>query len=137
MRKVIMEKLTLELPAMYGDHHVIEVRRLLLEIPGVVEVYASSAFQLVEVTYDPAKVNDLEIKEKLDNAGYLGEWSMVMEPAIAVSGRKGEQDPFFRHTTVYEQTRQNVSFAQDVAYAGRPLWPCPGMGIVKGMHEEE
>ena len=35
-----MEVLTLELPAMYGDHHVVEVRRILLEIPGVDNVYA-------------------------------------------------------------------------------------------------
>jgi len=30
-----MEVLSLELPAMYGDHHVVEVRRLLFELPGV------------------------------------------------------------------------------------------------------
>ncbi len=51
-----MEKYTLDLPTMYGDHHVLEVRRILLEIPGIQDVYASSAFRAVEVTYDPAEV---------------------------------------------------------------------------------
>ena len=37
---------------MYGDHHVVEVRRLLLEMPGVTDVYASSSFQVVEVAFD-------------------------------------------------------------------------------------
>ena len=41
-----MKTLSLELPAMYGDHHVIEVRRILLEIDGVKDVYASSSFQV-------------------------------------------------------------------------------------------
>lgn len=129
-----MEKLTIELPNMYGDHHVIEVRRILLEIPGVQDVYASSAFRVVEVTYDSAKVNDLEIKIKLDQAGYLGEWTPTTETGIATP--KNGNEGFFRHTTVYEQTRLVVSFAQNTTIIGRPLWPCPGMGIIKGMDEE-
>ena len=130
-----MEKFTLELPTMYGDHHVIEVRRILLALPGVVDVYASSAFQVVEVTYDPAQINDLQIKMKLDEAGYLGEWSIVTEPEAAAS-QQG-RDQFSRHTTVYEQTKQVISFAQQVPYIGRPLWPCPGMGVIKTMDETE
>ena len=30
-----MQKVTYETPALYGDHHVLEVRRILLELPGV------------------------------------------------------------------------------------------------------
>ena len=41
-----MNKVTIDLPSMYGDHHVQEVRRLLFDLDGVEEVYASSAFQL-------------------------------------------------------------------------------------------
>lgn len=133
-----MAKLTLELPTLYGDHHVTEVRRLLLEMPGVEEVYASSAFQVVEVTYDPAKVNDLEIQVRLDAAGYLGEWSIPAEVGVAPYGR-GEDRSAFRHTAVYETTRQVVSFARAVptvsASSGRPLWTCPGMGVIKKMED--
>lgn len=130
-----MQTKVFETPALYGDHHVIEVRRILLETPGVADVYASSAFHVVEVTYDPEKINDLEIALKLDQAGYLGEWSPVAETGAAADtdGKRG----FTRHTAIYEQTRQTVSFAQNVSYLGRPLWPCPGMGILRGMNEEK
>ena len=30
-----MQKVTYETPSLYGDHHVTEVRRILLELPGV------------------------------------------------------------------------------------------------------
>ena len=66
---------------MYGDHHVIEVRRLLLELPGVQDVYASSAFQVVEVTYDPAQLDAGAITARLDEAGYLGDLLVPVIPA--------------------------------------------------------
>lgn len=129
-----METKTFEVPALYGDHHVTEVRRILLELAGVTDVYASSAFQIVEVTYDEKKINNLEIAVKLDEAGYLGEWTLPIELGTAAQQGDG-QKPFFRHTTTYETTKQTVSFAQRVNYQGRPLWHCPGMGPVK-MEEE-
>jgi copper chaperone CopZ len=131
-----MKKVTFEIPAMYGDHHVQEVRKLLLGIAGVGDVYASSAFRVVEVTYDPAKVTDLDISVKLDAAGYLGEWTMTAEPGVAIT-ELGGQGSFFRHTAIYEQSRQVVGFSQKVGYEGRPLWPCPGMGVIRGMMDEE
>lgn len=129
-----MEIKTFETPALYGDHHVSEVRRILLELEGVTDVYASSAFQIVEVTYDEKKINDLQIAVKLDEAGYLGEWTIPIEMGTAAQQGDG-QKPFFRHTTTYETTKQTVSFAQRVSYQGRPLWHCPGIGAVK-MDEE-
>jgi copper chaperone CopZ len=133
-----MKKYTVELPTMYGDHHVLEVRRLLLELHGVVDVYASSCFGIVEVTYDPALINDLEIAMKLDEAGYLGEWSVPVETGVAAPELAIK--PFFRHTAVYESTRQVVSFAQHVGdaatFSGRPLWHCPGMGAIKTRMED-
>lgn len=131
-----MQKVTYETPSLYGDHHVIEIRRILFELPGVTEVYASSAFQVVEVSYDPEKINDLEIAMKLDEAGYLGEWTIPIETgAVAYQAAEGNK-PYFRHTAAYEQTHEMVSFAQNVAYLGRPLWPCPGMGIISKPMEE-
>lgn len=131
-----MEVLSLELPAMYGDHHVVEVRRLLLEMPGVEDVYASSGFRAAEITYDPEKVSAEDIKDKLDKAGYIGELPIPEEvPAESAStgnGRKG----FFRHTAAFETTKKVVSFGQIVNYEGRALWPCPGMTPLTGMDEE-
>jgi len=127
-----METKTFEAPALYGDHHVTEVRRILFELEGVMDVYASSAFQTIEVRYDEKKINDLQIAMKLDEAGYLGEWTIPIELGVAQGDGK---KPFFRHTATYETTKQTVSFAQKVMYEGRPLWHCPGMGTLK-MDEE-
>jgi len=124
-----MQTMTLEAPALYGDHHVSEVRRVLLEIPGVQEVYASSAFRIIEVSYEPETVKPATINEKLEEAGYLGEMPIAMETGIAVEKKDG--DGTFRHTAVYESVKQTVSFAQNVQNQGRPLWPCPGIGAVK------
>lgn len=131
----VVETLIFELPTMYGDHHVIEVRRLLLEMPGVKDVYASSSFHTVEVEYDEAAVTPDLMMEKLDQAGYLGELPVPVEQGATSAPQNGEK-PFFRHTAAYEQAGRDVSFAQSIPYAGRPLWPCPGMGPI-GKYEEE
>jgi copper chaperone CopZ len=130
-----MENKTFEVPAMYGDHHVSEVRRILLEIPGVEDVYASSAFRIVEVSYDTNKISESELQAKLEKAGYLGEWLLNTESGKAVGSGEGS-GTFMRHTMVNEQVKQVVGFSQKVSNQGRPLWPCPGMGPIRGMDEE-
>ncbi len=130
-----MEKITIEIPTMYGDHHVLEVRKILLAIPGVKDVYASSCFGIVQVEYDPKLTNDIEIKMKLDEAGYLGEWTIPAEYTSSLEAVQ-EKPQFFRHTEVFESTKSVVSFAQIVSYSGRPLWPCPGMGLIREKMEE-
>ena len=124
-----METKTFEAPALYGDHHVTEVRRILQGLTGVSDVYASSAFQVIEVTFDPEKISAEEITTQLENAGYLGELPLISETGIAVEKKEG--DSAFRHTAVHETVKGTVSFAQSVRYTGRPLWPCPGLGPVK------
>lgn len=129
-----MKTLTLDLPTLYGDHHVIEVRRLLLELPGVEDVYASSAFRAVEVTYDPGQVGEEAITGTLDSAGYLGDLLVPEETATPATETNGKP-VYFRHTMAFDGTGRTVSFGQSVAYTGRPLWPCPGVGPLK-MDEE-
>lgn len=129
-----METIKFETPALYGDHHVSEVRRILLELTGVGDVYASSAFQIIEVTFDPSKIKAEQIKARLQEAGYLGEIPILMEAGVAVEKKEG--DGFFRHTAVYETVKSTISFAQRVDYGGRPLWPCPGMGPIRKVEEE-
>jgi len=129
-----METITFEAPALYGDHHVMEVRRILLELAGVAEVYASSAFQIIEVQFDPKKIKAEQVKACLEEAGYLGELPMLVETGIAVEKKEG--DNFFRHTAVHETLKGTVSFAQRVDHDNsRPLWPCPGLGPVKMVEE--
>lgn len=132
-----METYALDVPTMFGDHHVIAVRELLLKLPGISDVYASSSFHLVEVRYDPEKLSPEVIKKKLEDAGYLGELSTPAETSVPATEKQADQPKFFRHTAAYAQTRQTVSFAQKLPTAARPLWPCPGMGPVKAFKEEE
>jgi len=131
-----METLNLELPAMYADHHVIEVRRILYEITGVDDVYASSSFRSVEVKFDSNKVSAEEITSRLDDAGYIGDLPSPVE-AGAAEYHTENGSSFIRHTSVYENTRHTVSFAQSVSYSGRPLWPCPGLGPIQAIKQEE
>jgi copper chaperone CopZ len=121
-----MKKITLELPAMYGDHHVQEVRRILSGIEGVSEIYASSSFRIVDITFDSKKTKKKDIEEKLEKAGYSGDLEIPSEGNIPAT--EGKDEKYFRHTSAYEQTRHTVSFRQNMGYEGRPLWPCPGIG---------
>lgn len=131
-----MRKVTFDTPAIYGDHHVKEVRQILAQIPGVQDIYASSAFHIVEVTYDETLVTEADLAARLDAAGYFGDFLFAQERGVAASieGERGRS--FFRHTQVFETTRQVVSFSQNVNTMGRPLWNCPGFGVIKkGMDE--
>ena len=130
-----MKEISLDLPTMYGDHHVTEVRRLLLEMAGVQDVYASSGFRIAESQYDETTIDPEAIREKLEEAGYLGELPIPVERG-ALEERKNGDKPFFRHTAAYEQTGSTVGFAQKVPFASRPLWPCPGMGPINKPEEE-
>lgn len=125
-----MEQLTLNLPAMYADHHVTEVRRILFELAGVDSVYASSSFQVVEVSFDPAQIDADAITATLEDAGYLDAPVVPVEKKFSL-GDEGPDERFFRHTEAYANVGNTVSFAQQVNYTGRPLWPCPGMGVIK------
>lgn len=121
-----MPTLTLQVPQMYGDHHVVAVRNLLSAMPGVEDVYASSAFRVVEITFDQTQVGEDALRAALQEAGYLQEMPMVDESAAGSNG-EGQAKPLFRHSASSAQTGQVVSFRQTVPYAGQPLWPCPGM----------
>jgi copper chaperone CopZ len=124
-----METKAFETPALYGDHHVSEVQSILKELPGIKDVYASSAFRAIEVTFDEKEITADKIAARLEDAGYLGEVPMLAETGIAVEKKEG--DGVFRHTAVYNTVKNTVSFAQTVQHQGRPLWPCPGLGAVK------
>lgn len=132
-----MEALSINLPAMYGDHHVTDVRRILFELPGVADVYASSAHHMAIVQFDPDKVEKQAILDRLGQAGYLQEMQIPVESSTPAYGRDETSEAFFRHTASHVQTKTTVSFAQDVNNGGRPLWPCPGMGLVATGELEE
>jgi copper chaperone CopZ len=130
-----MKTITLELPSLFADHHVIEIRRLLLETAGVEDVYASSAFQVVEITFDPVKVTEEALTSTLKDAGYLGSMNLPAEAGVAGYQHQGVET-YFRHTASFEATRKVIGFTQQINYTGRPLWNCPGIGVIKQKMEE-
>ena len=78
-----MKKVALEVPTLWADHHVLKVRDALTGLEGVEDVYASSAWKQVLVTYDDAKVDGAAIEEALVGAGYPvgeGEMPVVVQP---------------------------------------------------------
>lgn len=117
-----------EIPTMFGDHHVREVRKLLQTLPGIDEIYASSSFQFLELSYDESKVGEEQISTLLEEAGYLGDF-LAPEETNRPATEEHDQN-IFRHTEAFRQTRK-VSFHREYVPTGRPLWPCPGMGPVK------
>jgi hypothetical protein len=127
-----MTSFVLDVPAMYADHHVLEVRRLLLDLPGVEAVEASSAFRAVEVALGNGTTED-DVRRVLDEAGYLAELEMPAESGNPAAGPQG--DTYFRHSSAYESAGDAISFGQDVLQVGRPLWPCPGFGPPRTMQE--
>lgn len=75
-----MEKLVLQVPAMYADHHVLAVRQALSKLAGVDNVEASSSLKLVRLAYDPAKIDPTRIQEALEAAGYGSKEEMLSQP---------------------------------------------------------
>jgi hypothetical protein len=117
-----MQNVTFQTPAVYGDHHVLEVRKLLTVLPGVTEVYASSCFHRVEIGFDPTQITADTLRAKLGEAGYLDDLPSPSEVSAVFPKRLA---------TSYEQVRNTVSFSQVVVVQDRPAWPCPGMGILR------
>ena len=86
-----MEKLQLNVPHMWADHHVLKVRALLTAMPGVQDVIASSAFRTVALSYDSALVNPDTIMAALEKAGYPvatnGAGAIAETVPVATGGR--------------------------------------------------
>ncbi len=123
-----MKNKTIELPTMYGDHHVLAVREILQTLPGITHIYASSSFHMLEIEYDETQLTLDQVEAALDKAGYLGTLPIPTETAVPATENNGQT--YFRHTVAFEQTGKSVGFTQKVVDNGRPLWPCPGMGLI-------
>ncbi|NLS79890.1 MAG: cation transporter [Chloroflexi bacterium] len=97
-----MASITLSAPAMYADHHVLRVREALSALAGVQEVYASSAWQSVVVSYDSAKIAPAAIADALAQAGYGDQQGT---PILAGEGEQ-YQDPAWEGAPI-RATRTN------------------------------
>ncbi len=80
-----MDKLVLNVPTLWADHHVLRVREALGRLNGIEDVYASSAWKQVLVTFDAAKTNRAAIEQALAEAGYpvdQGETPVLVQPGL-------------------------------------------------------
>jgi copper chaperone CopZ len=106
-----MGELTLTVPAMYADHHVLKVRSLLAALPGVSDVLASAAFRAVSVEFDPARTSADNIVGELTVAGYPPENGAGQVPA------EGEWKPPERNWDILGK-RATQTNAADLALSG-------------------
>lgn len=119
-----MEQLTLNLPTLYGDHHVLRVRRLVLALPGVAEVQASAARQELVVAFDPARLSLDSLESILEENGY--------PPGGPLPGVIGYLDDL-RHVAAME----HAAPASEHKYSTpSPLGACPGLEhrVIEGEH---
>ena len=115
-----------EIPTMFGDHHVREVRRILLELPGIDDIYASSSFQFLQLDYDESKV-----KEDRDHirsgTGWLLSEIFYLRGRPTWPANETVEPNLFRHTEAFSQTKK-VSFHQ-VEHRLTKAVPC-GLALV-------
>ena len=121
-----MEKLTLRMPAMYGDHHVTKVRQIITALPGVAQVQASAARQQIVVMFDPARLSADSIISALSSGGY---------PPGEAPGPSGPvaQGGDLRHVAATEQAEA----VREAKYqTPQPFGVCPGLEphVIAGEH---
>ncbi len=121
-----MDKLVLNIPTLYADHHTSAVKSLLEAIEGIEDTFVSSAYKQVSIEFDPKKISPEEIERTLAAVGYSPE---AEEQAYATS----IAEKVTRHTAAYAGAGDSLAFAESVSpYEGRPLWPCPGLDYQPG-----
>ena len=116
-----MDKVTLSVPGMYGDHHVLAVRDLLGKLPGVENIYATSAFKQVVVTFDPAKSKPADFESALAAQGYM--MDVGAEITDAVKGQRHGGSQFVVASGMAEMVRFE---APPVNWGAGGPRPCPG-----------
>ena len=106
-----MASITLKAPAMFADHHVLKARAALLALDGITDVYASSAWHAVLVTYDEAKIEPQAIEKSLSDAGYAPD---NVPPVLAESGPQF-QDPSWQSlgSRVTETNQADLAMSGD------------------------
>jgi|Deesub1362A_J573_1020465.scaffolds.fasta_scaffold01562_4 copper chaperone CopZ len=119
-----MEKLVLDIPLLYADHHTVAVRRILEGLPGISDLYVSSAFHQVSLNYDPAQVSKEQIVQALEEYGYLQEG-----PQLAFADRIYRHEQ--RRTAALAGTAGTVAFIEPAPpIQERPRMPTPDLDLL-------
>ena len=116
-----MDKVTLNVPGMYGDHHVLAVRDILGKLPGVENILATSAFKQVVVWYDAAKAQPTDFENVLAAEGYMQDQAPLVTDEYKAHKRGGSQ--FVVASGIAESLRFE---APPVNWGTSGPRPCPG-----------
>ena len=65
-----VNRIILDIPKLYGDHHVAPIQQLLANRPGVEKVWITPAHRQVYVNFTPDKVGEAQIRAWLVEGGY-------------------------------------------------------------------
>jgi hypothetical protein len=126
-----VEKAVFQTPGLYADHHVTAARERLLAQPGVQAVYVSSAFFVVEVSFDETLTTPELLARQLEELGYLNE--IPAQTETWVTPLRGGPAVSFRRSATHKMLNKSISFQQRVPYSRRPVWNCPGVGVIQAL----
>jgi len=124
-----MENLILTIPALYGDHHTLEIRSILGGLRGVTVTLVSPALHQVVLRYEPSEIAREAIEQTLAGRGYP-----VGSPETAYPVSRAERAT--RHSAAYSGTGEALAFSESAPqWLNRPLWPCPGLEPMRSVED--
>ena len=123
-----MKEARFDIPILFGDHHVLEITKILSEIEGINEFYISSAYNFVKFDYDESKISEEAIGDLFKKAGYYGEMGFEVEMFAVDTEGVTKNKKHFRKSVLYDQTNLTQGFKQNATKTSRKEWPNPGMG---------
>jgi len=87
-----MEKVTLSVPMMYADHHVLKVREALSALSGVSKVIASSGKKKVTVYSEDGQLSAGRVAQALVEAGYPPNEEL---PVVGIKHQSEDGSPWY------------------------------------------
>ncbi len=126
-----MASVVVDVPGMYADHHVVEVRRMLFQMPGVTAVYASSAFGLVEIDCDAEGTTTEAVVRRLAEAGYVSDPPTPKESGEPAGGGTAASVQHRRLSTTRTAAGGGVAFRREPATGTSPASTGEGQADAK------
>jgi hypothetical protein len=105
---------SISLPAMFGDHHVVQVRQIVAALPGVKDIRASASRRKLSVTFNRAQLTLEALRAALTQGGF----APGAAPAEAIG--TGDNLPI-------------VSAADQVEVREAKYSPPPNFGVCPGL----
>ncbi len=104
-----MNCITVSLPKMWADHHVLRVRQAITGLSGIQEIIASAAKRQVTVLYDEDVVTAQNIVDALMEAGYTPDQQVQFAPVVERSKDGSAWYSILQRTTTTERKDLEMS----------------------------